>query len=227
MSGLLSLIFIALIIWYFLQGRKKPTRQLNKKWTYVFLVTYAVILIIAAISVELVDSKSFTTQPKAKSNEYLNLLTSAIQNGDIESIDSSNILDKRTQIIGDILLMNAQGYEINSTIIVERKSENDGLIEETLIKPLLLLDDYDFSNQLKYKIPEWTTDSVTFLEPPLTEITYTTYQEAYLLSQFTHTSRQRNNSHHTSERQIAVHLLVPKDLIITADEHLYINYINE
>lgn len=227
MSGLLSLIFIALIIWYFLQGRKKPTRQIDKKWTYVFLVTYAVILIIASISVELVDSKSFTTQPKAESNEYLNLLTSAIQNGDIESIDSSNILYKRTQIIGDTLRMNAQGYEINSTIIVERKSENDGLIEETLINSLLLLADYDFSNQLKYKIPEWTTDSVTFLEPPLTEITYTTYQEAYLLSQFTHTSRQRNNSHHTSERQIAVHLLVPKDLIITADEHLYINYINE
>ncbi|WP_186668057.1 hypothetical protein [Sporosarcina sp. BP05] len=223
MSGLLSLIFIALIIWYFLQGRKKSTRQMTKKWTYVFLATYAAILIIATIAVELVDTTSLNGQPEAESNENLNLITNAIQNGDIGSIDSSKILNKRTQTIGKTLQMNAQGNDIHSTIIVERKSENDGLIEETLIKPLLLLGDYDFSNQLNYKIPEWTTDSVTFLEPPLTEITYTTYQEAYLLSQFTHTSRQRNNSHHTSERQIAVHLLVPKDLIITADERLYIN----
>ena len=227
MSGLISLIFVALIFWYFLQGRKKSTRQINKKWTYVFLTTYAAALLIATIAVELIDTTSLNNQPKAESNEHLNRLTTAIQNGDIGSIDSSNILSKRTQTIGKTLRMNAQGNDINSTIIVERKSENDGLIEETLIKPHLLLGEYDFSDQLKYEIPEWTAYSITFLEPPLTEITYTTYQEAYLLSQFTRTSRQRNNSHHTSERQIAVHLLVPKDLIITADERLYINYINE
>ncbi|KAA0955741.1 RTA1 domain-containing protein [Sporosarcina sp. ANT_H38] len=227
MSGLLSLIFIALIIWYFLQGRKKPNRQINKKWTYMFLAIYAAVLIIATIAAELIDTTSLNSQPKAESNEHLNRLTTAIQNGDIGSIDSSNILSKRTQKIGKTLQMNAQGIDIHSTIIVERKNENDGLIEETLIKPLLLVGDYDFSDQLKYKIPEWTADSVTFLEPPLTEIIYTTYQEAYLLNQFTDTSWQKNNSYNTSERQVAVHLLVPKDLIITADENLYINYINE
>lgn len=228
MAGLLSLIFIALIIWYFLQGRKKPTRQINKKWTYVFLVTYAGILLIATITVELIDTNKFqTNQPEAGSNGTESILEHIIQNEDIKSMDSSEFIDKRTHSIGNTLSMNTQDFDNNSTIIVERKSENDGLIQETLIKPLLLVGDYDFSDQHKYKIPEWTTDSVTFLKPPLTEISYTAYQEAYLLSQFTQTPRQRNNSYNTSERPITVHLLVPKNLIIIADENLYINYIND
>ena len=65
-------------------------------------------------------------------------------------------------------------------IIVKRKSVNDGLIEKTLIKPLLLIGDFDFSDKLNYKVPEWTADSVKFPYPPLTEIRYTTYQESYL-----------------------------------------------
>lgn len=227
MVSLIPLIFIALIIWYFLHARKKPKRQMNKKWTYVFLATYAAILLIATIAVELVDTNSFTTQPRVGPDEHFDHVGIAIYEGDIGSIDPSTILEKRSHLIADTLAITAKSSTMDTMIIVERKSVNDGLIEETLIKPLLLIGDYDFSNKLNYKIPEWTTDSVNFPYPPLTEIRYTTYQEAYLLNQFVKVPRQRSNSYNTLVRPLAVHLLVPKDLIITADENLNINFVDK
>ena len=96
MVSLIPLIFIGLIIWYFLQAKKKPKRQVNKKWTYVFLATYARILLIATIAVELVDINYFTTQPRVGSGEQLDHIGIAIYEGDIGSIDPSTILEKRS-----------------------------------------------------------------------------------------------------------------------------------
>ena len=227
MLGLLLFISIGLIIRYFWHSAKKSARRMNKKWTYVFLATYAAILIIATISFELIDTDALNDHPKVESNEVSYVLDAPLQKEDLDSIDAAEILDKRTHPVRDTLRMTAQGNDINSTIIVERKNENDGVIDETIIKPLLVIGGVDFSDQLNYKIPEWTADSVTFLQPPLTEITYSSYREAYLLSQFTHAPGQRNLSYSKLDRQITIHLLVPKDLIIAADDQLHINYITE
>ena len=225
MLSLLPLIVIGLIVWFLLRAKKKSKRQINKKWTYVFLTTYAAILLIATIAVELIDTDSFTTQPRVESEEQFDHVGVAIYEGDISAIDPATILEKKSHTIADTLAITANS-NMDSMIIVERKSVNDGLIEETLIKPLLLIGAFDFSDKLNYKVPEWTADSVNFPRPPVTEINYTTYQEAYLLNQFTKVPRHRSNAHNTVERPLAIHLLVPKDLIITADENLYINFVD-
>ena len=224
--GLIPFLVIGILIWFFLRSNKRPKRRMNRKSTYVFLAAYVAILLSATLTVELVDTKFKAGQPKAGSSEEVDFLENAVQNGDIKSIDSSKIIDKRTHAVGKTLSITSRDND-NTTIIVERKSGNDGLIEETIVKPLFLMGDFDFSDQVNYTKPIWEGNKVVFPTPPLTEITYTSYNDAYLLRQFTRIPRQDNFSHHSQSRQIAVHLLVPKNLIITADDHLYINYINE
>ncbi len=224
--GFIPFLVIGLLIWAFLRANKRPKRRMNRKSTYVFLALYVAILSIATLTVELIDTKFTASQSKAGSSKDVDFLENAIQNGDIKSIDSSKIIDKRTHTVGKTLSIISREYD-NATIIVERKSENDGLIEETIVKPLLLMSDFDFSDQVNYTKPIWEGNKVVFPTPPLTEITYTSYNDAYLLRQFTRIPRQDDFSHHSQSRQIAVHLFVPKDLIITADDALYINYIDE
>lgn len=225
--GFTPLLVIGLLIWFFLRANKHSKRRMNRKWTYVLLAAYIVILLIATFTVELVDAKFVANQPKAGLAEEVDLLEQAIQNGDIKSIDSSKIIDQRTHSVGKTLSITSTDYDYNPEIIIERKRDNDGLIEETIVKPLLLFDDFDFSDQIGYAVPIWESKKVVFPTPPHTEITYTSYKNAYLVGQFTSGSRQEDYFHNTMSRQIAVHLLVPKDLIITADDHLYINYIND
>jgi hypothetical protein len=157
-------------------------------------------------------------------------LFNKILNKEFSSIDPSLILESRTHHTGETLRLTRathDRFDELPSIYIERKSENDGTIEETVYKPLLIINDLDFSDHLHYALPDWHQDEVIFRSPPATEIVFTSYRDAYLLSQFTQNRHENRSSFGSVSRQIIVHLLVPASTEIEADDSLMITYLKE
>lgn len=215
---ILLVIFAAI---YFLIKKNPYTISMNRKWTYVILTAYIVILLIATLTVDFIDNKFTADQPLA---EDFTEVDNKIRNGNLELIDPSQLIDRRTHEIGDTLTITSTGDQF---IYIERKDGKDGLVEETIFKPLLSIGDIDFSEHVGYTLPEWDGDTVTFMSQPYTKLSYNTYHDGILVGQFTRNSRQEKGFNSSASRPISFHLLVPKDLNINAEEHLFIEYINE
>ncbi|CAM3139229.1 hypothetical protein FITA111629_06000 [Filibacter tadaridae] len=225
--GLIPIFAVVLIIWYFLRTTKHAKRKMNTKWIYVFFATYVFILVIATVVVGILDKKTAAETPKQIPVDSFYSVDIALQAGDLSSIDSSQIIDKRTHRIGDMLTITSKAFDLVPNVYIERKDVNDGLIEETIFKPFLAINNYDFSEQMNYTKPKWENGKMTLVTPSFTEITYTSYQEAFLLDQFTGATRRNFGSHSSDTRQITVYLRVPKDLIVKTDDHVSVDYVTD
>lgn len=208
--------------------------QMNRKMTYVFFSAYVVILLLATIAISVMDKTSSAEYPQQltmkEADQIDQSLRDKILSKDLSSIDPSLILESRTHPTGETLrLKNAtyDSYDEPPSIYIERKSEHDDLIEETIYKPLFIADNLDFSDLMGYALPEWNRDEVVFHSPPEKEIVYTSYQDAYLLSQFTKTQAEKRGNFGGMSRQIIVHLLVPASTEIEADDSLMITYLED
>lgn len=232
-GGIFTILLIVFVILFFLRTFKTSKRQMNRKITYVVFSAYVVILLVATITVGVMDKASSTESPRqlssAKADQDSELFNK-IRNKEFSSIDPSLILESRTHQTGETLRLTRATHDRFDElpfIYIERKSENDGMIEETVYKPLLIINDLDFSDRLRYALPDWHQDEVIFRSPPATEIVFTSYRDAYLLSQFTQNRHENRNSFGSISRQIIIHLLVPASTEIEADDSLMITYLEE
>ncbi len=220
-------------VFFGLRARPKK-RQMSRKMPYVFFSAYVVILLIATITVSIMDKTSSAEFPRqlsdAEANQIEQALFNSILNKERASIDPSLILENRTHQAEDTLRLTkpaSDRFAEFTSIYIERKSEDDGMIEETIYKPSLIINDLDFSDRLQYALPEWQQDEVVFRSPPTTEIEFSSYQDAYLLSQFTKKRSESLINFSSMSRQITIHLLVPSSTEIEADDSLMITYLEE
>ena len=230
MLVIMSILLFLLLIWWVMRSKNRMKFQLNKKFIYTLVAAYVVILLIATISVEIYEKKFAAEMPSIIDDIPLAIGGSYGARG-FEPNDSTSILDKREHVVGDRLTLENPpfDYEPNIDIIIKRKSDNDGVIEETIYTPVLFNHGFDFSDRFQYVLPEWNEDTVFFPTQPATIINYSTYRDAFSISQFTKKARDNASSitYGGMSRQITIHLLVPKDLEIDAPEEFFINYIDE
>lgn len=231
MSGfvmLVPLLLLLLLIWFTMRPKNRARFQLNKKFIYMLTGTYVVILLIATVTVEIYEKKFAAEMPDF-------VVDGAHSSGSsfeaFESMDPTFIIEKRTHPATDRLHITANIYEYEAHIgiTIERKKDNDGVIEETIYQPVLINDGFDFSDRINYRLPEWNGNTVLLPIQPETTIQYASYRDAHLLNQFAKQPNTHLNarSYGGMSRSITVHLLVPKDLQIDAPEELWIDYLNE
>lgn len=232
--GILPFLFLIVVILYFLKPTKRLKRQMNRKMTYVFFAAYVVILLVATIATIFIEAPSSAETYNTISDEEVdqmeqNFFDNLLGN-DSSSIDPSFVLESRTHQAEETLrLKNAayDGFDELPSIYIERKDEDDGVIEEHIYKPLLIVNQIDFSDRVHIELPRWDRNEVVFYSPIETEITYASFQDAHLLSQFTDNQPENHASFSSVSRQIIVHLLVPPSTKIEADVDLMITYLEE
>ena len=233
-GGIFTILLIVFVILFFLRTFETPKRQMNRKITYVVFSAYVVILLVGTITVGVMDKASSAESPRKLSTAEVDRmdldLFNKINNKEFSSIDPSHILESQKHQTGETLRLTRathDRFDELPSIYIERKSENDGTIEETVYKPLLIINDLDFSDRLHYTLPDWQQDEVIFRSPPATEIVFTSYRDAYLLSQFTQNRHENRSSFSSISRQIIIHLLVPASTEIEADDSLIITYLDK
>lgn len=225
-TALLILLLIGGGIWWMANSVKLRTRSIHRKWTYGMFFTYVILLVVATIVTGLLSNTKAAEQTSLASEANFDPFNPFWEGNDFSSVDPSLVIDKRTHTVGDWLALElVENNSDMNMIIIERKEVNDGVIEETIIRPLLLVNGFDFSDRVQYTKPQWDEDRVTFPLPSATDIKISIYQDSFVLTQFTRKKQEYFGSFNTLSRQIAVHLLIPKDLQLEIDDNLYVKYI--
>lgn len=205
--------------------------QLSKSTHFKMLIGFMALLVLLTIAAEFVASGKplVTPPPKAGPNfeEEIWEVSNQIMNS--EKVDDALLLEKRIHPAGDALVIqhSAEPYD-DPHIYIERKNNNDDqTIEEILYKPAVLVDNYDFSDRLKIMTPVWDGNIVSFPQAK-SKINFITFEEATALKQLTANASQQliSEGGFSTSTPLIIHLIVPKDLEIIADED-FISFIDE
>lgn len=188
-----------------------------------------IILLIATLTVDFLDNQVRVDLPPA--NELAeDELWNKIWSGDVKAIPAERIIREQSYTVQDGFQISSSvpEFEDSPYIILERKDENDGLVEETIFQPSILVGSYDLSNRVEYLLPEWEHNQMTIFKQPFIKLKLNSYEDAYLLSQFTSAPRRNIGGFRTSaSRDLTIYLRVPKDLDLNVDENVFVDYINE
>lgn len=218
------LVLIILLIWLLASSRLKYIFK-HKQFVKIFLFTYAVLLVLSVFVYEMLP-RDIKELPIAKVTN-LDKLESALFNGRIDEVDSSLIREEwKFDYSGkELQIRQAEGY-LDGAIIVDKKPENDGLIEVKYIAASNL-DGFDITDEMKPLNTELQNNNLNlnFISGQR-EISFTTYRKEFVINQFTRKDRDMRSSMSFGEARY-VYLKIPKDLKIVEDENIWVNYTDE
>src|SRR5690606_30642208 len=136
---LLLMVLIA-IAFYVLFQKYKPT-SFNSRRHFALIIGYIVFLFAVLVTTEIVERLYQPHASIADPNEF----NYDLSIGDIEeAVHSSQFLEKRTHQADDTLTI--QNEYDGASLFVERRSNLEGIIEEFIFKPMLLINKRDFSD---------------------------------------------------------------------------------
>ena len=238
----ISLIPILLIAVILMLGYRalKPKNQkrsafvISRRTHYKILAFFIAVLIIATVITEIFISKINSATPLEKveyhSNEEFNSIDTQIVNH--EAVNPDLLLEKRIHPAGQTLTIQWDNDPYSGSgptpfIYIERKEAGDQTIEEFLYKPLLIVDDYDFSNAIDVAKPIWTENKMTIPHQSINDtMNATFYYDAYLLQQLTKNRHQQSSGYSSEYRTLTIYLKVPADLKIVDTDEDYIYFVD-
>ena len=228
---LVPILFIVVIVIFSYQMMKRKNQKsaiiIGRNTHFKILACYIAVLFTTLVFAEIFYSKINSASPPKKVEYHHGQDHNSIDNQIMnhEPIDPDALIEKRTHPAGQTLSIQwaYDPYEDNSPFIyIERKQTGDQTIEEFIYKPLLIVEEYDFSNALDIAKPVWTDDTMTFPKSPVSDTTIATFfYDAALVQQLTKNPQfQTDDYSYSSEyRSLIIHLKIPADLkIVDTDE---------
>lgn len=213
-----------LIYWKMRPQRQQSKVRFSRRGHFLLLALFMSLLLVLTIFSE---AMQFKIQPAKPTNvsfetEDFDIIGAMINN---EDIDPSLIIGSRNHKIGDELSIQDSGSSYS--ILIERKEENDGIIEETLYKPTLFSGNYDLSESISFNEPVWTGQELIIPVNEEIEVTTSTYYDTNLLSQLTKQGYEEHSGFEYGFNLPVVHLLVPKDLMIHTLDDSNVYYMDD
>ncbi|WP_156450349.1 hypothetical protein [Sporosarcina sp. HYO08] len=180
-------------------------------------------LCIGLVFAEIAEVKSRGDMPEKVNGNLLSIYFDQIiqKNG---PVDSSFILDERQHTAGESLTIH-HPHE-NATIYVER-TKDQGIIKEIIYKPLLDINQYDFSESVKVAKPIWRNNELTIPEQPKNFIRYISYHDSAVMNQLTTARGAGYNGFSSGYQTMVVHLTVPENVDIHLDSTDYVTFIDK
>ncbi|MCJ8010052.1 hypothetical protein ACFFF5_21670 [Lederbergia wuyishanensis] len=219
------LVLIILLVWFLISSRLKYIFK-HKQFVKIFLFTYAVLLVLSVFVYEMLPHE-IEELPMAKVAS-LETLDTAVFHGRINEIDPSLIREEwKFDYSGkELQIRQVEGY-FDGTIIVDRKPENDGLIEVKYIAASNL-DGFDITDEMTPLNAEIQNNNLNLsFKSRQREISFTTYKNEFVINQFTGRKDQGIGSSGSFGEARYVFLKIPKDLKIVEDEDIWVNYTDE
>lgn len=199
----------------------------NKKIVTALIIIYATVLILSPFIYELLP-KTGEEIPKVqeKNLEQKTMeLEQAIYDGRLTDINPEYIRKTWQQPYKGNELNLQQTVEETVPIVVERKQENDGMIEGKYIASVIH-QGMDFSDKVRSIEFNLSDDTLKLEEAgEFLEFKGVIAERDFVLSQFT---ESRNIFAEGTIRQVRfIYLQIPKDLQLRENDDLYINYTGE
>ncbi|PTY78023.1 hypothetical protein B5V89_11140 [Heyndrickxia sporothermodurans] len=243
-GAFIPIIFIFLIIWgifYIIQSKnknqltqkhKKQRFYLSNKRIFWMVISYMLILILAAGIYAFIPQKHTPAKVYIDDAEYdkiSNHLYDAINTGNIEQIDPSFISSKwEKKYTGKQLKIVApEPDDITPTIIVERKTTDDKLIEGIFYKTKSYVDSIDVTEKVPSDQLKWSNNTLTLIPPKPVKLNFALFHKDMTLKQFTEEPSLRDDDFNSSFGFQILYLRIPKDLKIIESEEIGIQYVGD
>ncbi|MGE1162716.1 hypothetical protein ACQJ0Y_05315 [Peribacillus simplex] len=227
MTAILPLVILILIFGVFIFMVRFAGKFTTPKVTHWLLFIYISVLLLGTAFVPFIIDDSMSQKGMDKvvdTDRELSDLYSNLNKGEIDQVDAEylmkerNFSNYRNQTIR-VKSSNGDG----SQIFVERKTNNDDTIEAFIFGNGLIIDGYDFSRKLKPYHLELMDDTLTINLPQQQDINLIITKADFPIRQFTGESIL-NPSFSTDQ---VVYLLIPNNLELIADDHVFLEFIEK
>ncbi|MCM3693594.1 hypothetical protein [Neobacillus niacini] len=221
---LIILIIIFSIVRILRSGRMKKILQGSRlRW---MLGGYVAILLICTGVSPLLPDKEVTYKVIKNSQdldkESTELYEAAIE-GNIDKVDNKYI-NKRWSFgyeEQELTIATENNELINTAVIVERKTVNDGKIEALHFKTRSGVNNMEITELEKPIRAELKGNTLTIKNPEKVKLKFSQFQHAFTVNQFTGEKPFSRSTHFYGGTSI-LYLKIPKDLKLV--DHSYINY---
>lgn len=208
---------------------KQPMIGFNSRKHFSFLIGYIVFLLVVLMTAEIVGKhyQSLSASEKLTIADYNELnYDHHLSIGEVDAaINASQLIEKRVHPAGDTLTIR-NTYD-DALIYIERKSDNDGIIEELIFKPTLLVNEHNFSDKVLVEKPVWRDVIITIRSQPISHIRYARFYDSVLLNQLTQTKLRSSSNPGYATRQLVIYLIVPENTKIETSSESTIQYVSD
>ncbi|SDN26221.1 hypothetical protein [Bacillus sp. OK048] len=228
--AILPLIIILIIIIAIVRQSKSSGRKntfFGKQIRWVFGGYLAILVICAGLSPLLPTDEKIYKAIDVKDLDHAGIeLYDAALAGNIDKVDSNYIkktwnLDYQDQ---QLAITAANEEYIETSIIVERKTVNNGEIEAVYYKSRSSVNGMDISDLEKPLQMKIEKNTMRLENPEKLTLEFTQFQQAFPINQFTG-KRGFSDSNSIYEGNSVLYLKVPKDLKINAPSELNVQYV--
>lgn len=235
MMALIPIFIIGLLIFLFVLLRRRAFVFFSKvfygkriRWT---ISGYVIILLIATGAFYITPKpESFGEEDAGLDNsedvdESIHQIYDDAHNGTMSDEYDLYIKQKEEIELADhtLALGSVSGESI--PVFVDEKDENDGMVGATLYSTPTLVNGVDITDEIPDVRIETSSNEVTLIPPEETEVSFTSFEREFSLTQFT---GERNRLGVNIERGGSLlYLRVPKNSELEYPEHMDITYAGE
>lgn len=222
---IIILFFIGIGYYFFYKLEKK---LFTIKFTHWLLVIYLLVLVIATVIFPFMsDSKSEVAKAgEQDQEEVLNELYAHLKNGDVGAVPTQYLVVQQTfehDQKNPLQINTTPSEDYGIPVFIEKKSENDGVIEAFVFRSALTVNEMDFSEIVEgFKLKK-SADSLT-IHAPTQEIHVSISGPSFPIRQLT---GYNILSHTSSSTEGTIYLRVPSDLKIISSNTVYLNYVKK
>jgi len=233
MTGLLVLVGLAGILIWGIKGSLSMQQNVlkNKRVVKILLMGYGLLLIASIFVFEILPinekEPDFSLSSDEQLEKEMSRLDDAIFDGRTDEIDSRLILNKwQWKYSGKELNIQDQNW-FDGAVIVERKANNDEIIEGTYYASSIV-GGVDLTNEYPSREVKLEKDTLHLIGKwEERNLKFTIFEKEFIITQFT--GERKGGMDFGGFREINyLYLKVPKDLKLDPEnEELYIHYVGE
>jgi hypothetical protein len=209
-------VIIALPILYVLK------RYVSIKITHWLLVIYGAILLASLILVAF--TKPLEVGKINATQENIDLYE-IMHNGEISKLGKNHLIDAQSfEYKGENITLTSPNGENNSTVFVERKTEDDGRIDVHFYGSGLYMEGINLTEKIILPSLRMEEGTLSIIHPGFQEINIAVVKDEFTINQFTG-ERDRDQGIHFDGP--IIYLQIPQHLEIKKDEYMHLQFVGE
>ncbi|RKL67203.1 hypothetical protein CR203_11890 [Salipaludibacillus neizhouensis] len=225
MGMLIILVIIGLIVYFMKKGIDNKIIRSNSKGLKWLFLGYLSILVLSVPVAFLLPIETESLKGEIAKGDVVHeqdiYIEDALLKGEIEELVDKN----KTELWAfdyenDVLNIEQKAEEFYVAVYLEETSEYTEMIEATYFYPRLIVDEWDFSNEVSPIRVELKNNSLNIYEPLSVTINHGEFEMGFPMSQFYGESKMMGRSSSSSMGGQILYLKVPEGLEIGDDTNV-------
>jgi len=198
----------------------------------ITLTIYVAVLFVCLIAYFILSKPEWEAANVTSDKQHyaqMNDVKSALHKGDVDQVKNNLINEQLFNYEGEVLyLEQVEGDNNWFSILIERKSENDGVIEVKQYNTGTTLNNINVTDKVKPFRLNVEGEVLRVMDAEPTTIHFTFYKKEFPISQFTE-EKESNHEYGTNSYMGAdvIYLRIPNDVLVKNETNVPVDYVEK